>query len=437
LHIQPPNPISINSNISEKLAAVMLKSLAKKPSQRYQSASEFLRALALSTGHEIERIPQKLPIPTTPGTPSRQPVPAKGKQFRPASQSKGNIGLYIAVGVIGIITLVFILRSGKDGRTVATISDDQPITRDIPQETLPPQNDDITPPGEVEIPDSDTTTAPMAVSDHPRGKIVYTCQVDRQIKHDQICLINADGSMQKQLTNDLRYQHYYASLSPDGNSIVFSSSRSGGIEIFEMGVDGKNMKQLTSGIGECFAPEISPDGRLVVFLRNQNGKNYISLMKRDGTFLGDINDHYDCKDPTWSPDGSQILFASSQSGSPQFYTMNSDGSNVRKITEMAGFRGRSDWGPDWIMASYAGNTNEHNREIYLFDDSTTPVSITSGGDNLAPSFSPDGNWITFMSYRNHFWDPDGCEIYTMRLEDNTVQRLTDNDYCDYQPRWGP
>lgn len=204
-----------------------------------------------------------------------------------------------------------------------------------------------------------------------------------------------------------------------------------------MDVDGRNIRQLTSGLGECFAPDISPNGQRVVFLRNQNGKNYISLMTRDGSFLGDLSDHYECKDPTWSPDGSKILFASSESGTPQFYTMNSDGSQVRQITNMAGFRGRSDWGPDGTMASYAGDSQKHDREIVFFDENSAPYFMTSGGDNLAPSFSPDGQWITFMSYRDNFWDADGCEIYIMRLSDGYVERLTSNNSCDYQPRWGP
>ena len=108
---------------------------------------------------------------------------------------------------------------------------------------------------------------------------------------------------------------------------------------------------------------------------------------------------------------------------------------MKQITDMSGFRGRSDWGPDGMMATYAGQTENHNRELYFFNQGTAPYAITSGGDNLAPSFSPDGNWITFMSYRDNFWDSDGCEIYIMRLEDGYIKRLTDNNYCDYQPRW--
>ena len=31
----------------------------------------------------------------------------------------------------------------------------------------------------------------------------------------------------------------------------------------------------------------------------------------------------------------------------------------------------------------------------------------------------------------------GCEIYIIGSDGSDVRRLTDNDYCDWQPRWGP
>jgi TolB protein len=276
----------------------------------------------------------------------------------------------------------------------------------------------------------------LSSSANPQGQIVFTCQVDRKTNHDQICIMNADGSGWQQLTNDLKYEHYYSSLSFDGSEIVFSSSRAGGFEIFMMNSDGSNLRRLTSGMGEFYAPALSPDSTKIIATRHTGGKNYITLLNRDGGFIRDLNSYFDCKDPVWSPDGSEILFAADPKKTGiQFFVMNTDGSNVRQITDMGGLRGRSDWGVDGMMASYTGEYSKHNRELFLFGKENAPLLITDGGDNLAPSFSPDGKWITFMSYRDNFWDPDGCEIYIMRLEDGFTERLTDNNYCDYQPRW--
>ncbi len=54
-----------------------------------------------------------------------------------------------------------------------------------------------------------------------------------------------------------------------------------------------------------------------------------------------------------------------------------------------------------------------------------------------PSFSPDGRWVAFTAYLDKYGDAFGCEIYIMRVAGKDRRRLTNNDYCDYQPRWGP
>lgn len=271
------------------------------------------------------------------------------------------------------------------------------------------------------------------------GKIVFTCQVDRQINHDQICIINPDGTGWKQLTNDLNYEHYYASFSANGDQIVFSSSLPDlkGFNIFIMNSDGSNMTQITSEMGDFYAPDLSPDGKYIIATRNMSGKNFIAKISLDGSQIENLNSYNDCKDPVWSPDGQEILFAANPNSSGiQFYIMSKDGSNVRRLTNMSNLLGRSDWNMDGTLASYTGVKSQHDRELFLFGENMQAEIITNGGDNLAPSFSPDGKWITFMSYRDNFWDPDGCEIYVMRLSDGYTSRLTDNNYCDYQPRWG-
>jgi serine/threonine-protein kinase len=276
------------------------------------------------------------------------------------------------------------------------------------------------------------------LSDEPTGKIVFTCQVTRMVEQDQICIINADGSGFEQLTTDNSTQNLFPSLAPDGRSVVFVSDRTGDFEIYEMDTNGGNRRQLTSGLGKLNAPEISPDGRYIVFT-NKSGGNTIWLMNRDGSNprqIYGLPDGYGW-DPVWSPDGSQILFASGAAQRPNLSIMDLDGSNVRQVVDMAGLRGRSDWSPDGnLIATYAGDSWQ--REIFVMQpDGSSSQQITSGGNNLAPSFSPDGQWLVFTSYMDRYGDDHGCEIYLMRTDGSDIRRLTDNNYCDYQPRWGP
>ncbi len=255
------------------------------------------------------------------------------------------------------------------------------------------------------------------------GKIVFTCYI-KQI--DQICIMNADGSGRKQLT-DFSATTFYASLSPDGARVYFVSKQTGAFEIYSMDTDGKDRNRLTNGIGSLYAPELSPDGQWIIFTKNGDG---LWLMRPDGKNPHRLTDRDDI-DPTWSPDGSMISFASSRAGNRQLFIMNADGSNIQQLTDLNNMGGRSTWSPDgkWI-AFYRGPQGDHN--IYVVNVETKEVTrLTNGGDNLGPSWSPDGNWITFTSFRD-----GNNEIYAMHPDGSGVTRLTSNTISDWQPRWG-
>ena len=269
----------------------------------------------------------------------------------------------------------------------------------------------------------------------PTGKIVYTCQVGNAA--DYLCLINADGTGFRQLTTEA-VKHWYPSLSPDGGSVIYSAYVKDYVyDLYEMNLSTGQVTQLTDNLGILKAPEISPDGKWIAFNRGTaDDKEQIWLMERDGT-----NPHQIYKrgwDPTWSPDGKQILFASDIGGLNQLYVINVDGSGLRKVTNFDSLRGRSDWSPDgaW-MVTYNGPAWQ--RELFIFRPDFTDLRQLSpkGGNSQGPSFSPDGKWVVFTAYFDHYDDDLGCEIYIIRIDGTDLRRLTDNDYCDYQPRWGP
>ena len=291
----------------------------------------------------------------------------------------------------------------------------------------------ITPTVEGVIPTSlmPSVPSPVPVSGNtapPTGKIVFTCFIN-QI--DQICMMNADGTERKQLT-DFSATSFYSSFSPDGKTIYFASRESGGFEIYSMNIRGRELRRLTRNIGTLYAPEMSPNGERIIFANNTDGSQKIWIMRSDGKNPHPItNSPYDDIDPTWSPDGDLIAFASSRSGSRQLYVMERDGTEIRQLTNLPEMGGRSTWSPNGRqLAFYAGPAGDHN--IYVINaDGTGLVQLTNGGDNLGPSWSPDGNWITFTSFRD-----GNNEIYIIRPDGTGATRLTNSPISDWQPRWG-
>jgi Tol biopolymer transport system component len=262
----------------------------------------------------------------------------------------------------------------------------------------------------------------------PKGKIVFTCFIN-QI--DQICLMNADGSGRKQLT-DFEETSFYPSLSPDGDTIYFSSRQTGSFDIYSMNLRGRGLRRLTGGLGALYAPERSSMDDRIVFANSSDNRQLIWIMRTDGKNPHAVSSGPDDIDPTYSPNGLMIAFASARTGRRQLYVMDRDGSEVRQITDLPDMGGRSTWSPDGRrLAFYAGPPENHN--IYVINvDGTGLVQLTNGGDNLGPSWSPDGNWIAFTSFRD-----GNNEIYIMHPDGTGVTRLTNNTTSDWQPRWGP
>jgi len=290
------------------------------------------------------------------------------------------------------------------------------------------------------------TAAPVLstlfASTEPTGTIALTCQIFKEESKEQICIVNADGSGYRRLTTEDDIRHYYASVAPDGQSVVYSAynKQTEHFEIYELHLLTNETKMLTYEFGDLNAPEISPDGKTIVFTRYylDVDKPTPWLMGRDGTNLRQVVD-LSAWDPTWSPDGSAILFASdinNTNNKSQLFIVNVDGTGLRQVGDFPFLRGRSDWSIQDLIVTYSGMRWE--RELYIMNSDGSGQQRISpiGGNSQGPSFSPDGQWIAFTSYFDRY-EVHGCEIYIMRVDGTDLRRLTDNEYCDYQPRWGP
>ena len=336
---------------------------------------------------------------------------------KPAAFDLKKLGVPALVAAIGILCLaggLFAIRA--IGNLVA--STDTP--------TQPPVIDPVI-----------TATEPVFVNpNEPAGRIVYTCS----IKGDEVCLINADGSGWRQLTDSL-LGNFNASLAPDGKSMVYVASDGTTSEIYELDLASGGAKQITSLGMALGAPEISPDGNHIVFhYRDGNSAVQLWIMERDGSNPREFYSQpgNDVHDGTWSPDGSQILFAMGKDDNNKLYIMDFDGpKNPQVVNDSLDTRGRSDWSVNNLISFDQGGPFAHN--VYLMSADGSGLRQVSQEDTNAQgaSLSPDGRWIAFSGYTDvPGKDQNSCEIFVMRADGSDVRQLTDNQYCDYQPRWG-
>jgi Tol biopolymer transport system component/TolB-like protein/Tfp pilus assembly protein PilF len=139
----------------------------------------------------------------------------------------------------------------------------------------------------------------------------------------EIYVMNADGSDQRLVFGD-RAMSVGPVWVPDGKSIVFVNDREdgriGNFELFSIGVDGGNLKRLTTRPRYDTDAAISPDGNRIAFVSNTDGNSEIYLMNADGTaVLRLTRDAGNDLHPHWSPDGKKLIFTSDRTAKYRIY----------------------------------------------------------------------------------------------------------------------
>jgi len=143
------------------------------------------------------------------------------------------------------------------------------------------------------------------------------------------------------------------SFSPDGEKIVFASSRGDTTDnIFVIGRDGTNKKQLTFENDGSTAdqPSYSPDGKKITFRSYKSSSSDIWIMNPDGTEQVNLTrDAHVDQEPKFSPDGTKIVFSSNRFASferdYEICVMDIDGSNITQLTDADGNDSRPSWTP--------------------------------------------------------------------------------------------
>lgn len=154
--------------------------------------------------------------------------------------------------------------------------------------------------------------------------------------NEEIYTMKPDGSSLKRLTNDPgRDIHPY--ITPDGKRILFNSARgnSQNFEIYSINVDGTNLKRLTKSIDEKTCARLSPDGSRIVYLEGSAALRNDEIVVTDpnGQYARNITNSAAAEGwPVWSPDSRRIYYCSDESGTFCIYEMKPDGSDKKRIT---------------------------------------------------------------------------------------------------------
>ncbi|HJW31225.1 MAG TPA: hypothetical protein VJ508_18485 [Saprospiraceae bacterium] len=198
-----------------------------------------------------------------------------------------------------------------------------------------------------------------------------------------IYVADLKGNLLKKLTDSPGYDAE-ATVSPKGDKIVFTSIRSGDLELYTMNVDGSHIHQITNTLGYDGGAFFSPDGSKIVFRASrpttpEEVELYKSLLAKnlvqptqmelficnaDGsdlhqlTHLGKAN-----WAPYFLPSGDKVIFSSNHAAAKGFqfnlYTINLDGTGLEQITNDPVFVSFPMFSPDGKRIAFSSNRNNH------------------------------------------------------------------------------
>ena len=208
---------------------------------------------------------------------------------------------------------------------------------------------------------------------------------------------------------------YPFSWMADGQRIVFGADfddRLPGFHLWIADTRDGGMQAITATHGNEYHPSVSPDGRRIVFSSEEADFDLLEI-PLDGTPMRSLlaTSRVE-KMPVWAPDGSQYAFVTNRSGTDEIWVRSADGAWERPVATMKDFPESTTALLSGLSFSPDGKRLAYQRAAGIF---RVWISNVVGGPPIPlltsqkaledhPTWSPDGEWIAFIS----FLEPDSA-----------------------------
>jgi len=198
---------------------------------------------------------------------------------------------------------------------------------------------------------------------------------------------------------------------PDGGAVVYAANREGAAGLWRVALDGGAPRWVALGSdgGEIAGPSVGRAGG-IVFARQLVRSQVVDvsvgagLAGEGGTVRPVLPSTRDDRQPAVSPDGRRVAFVSTRTGSHEVWTSGRTGTDPRRLTQFDGARVSGPrWSPDGRRLVVSARA-DGDADVFVVEPNGEVRQITDDeADEVAPTWSRDGQWIYFASDRGERW----------------------------------
>ena len=229
-------------------------------------------------------------------------------------------------------------------------------------------------------------------------------------------------------TEDRAFSPTFAS---EGSAMFYHADADGGSALMRADTDSRGavlrVMSIVNDRAQNFHVRPSPDGGRIAFDSNRDGVRAVYIADADGRNVKRVSGDGFAAVPSWSPDGRMLAFVRAEQGRPRvwnLWTVDLDTSEMRRLTS---HRVGQPWGGSWFPDGERIAYSHENRLVVLdlADGRERVYPAPKPGLLRTPAVSPDGRRVIFQIHRDGAWLLD-LKDGSMRkvLSDPTAEEFT-------------
>jgi serine/threonine protein kinase len=203
---------------------------------------------------------------------------------------------------------------------------------------------------------------------------------------------------------------------PDGEWVLFSSTRGGNMDIWAVSTKSGALRRLTDDEANDWDPALTADGKRLVWSSDRTGHFEIWMAEADGSGARQVsNDGVDAEDPVATLDGHWILYVSRSPEKRGLWRVRPDGTDASRLVADGG---RAEISPDGQYILYR-----------------IPFGLRAcrlDGTTVAFEISVESRRSTAVVLGRVRWMPDGRRIAFVGQNENGVNGIFVQDFVPGQ-----